>query len=278
MMINRALFITTAAGLAAVSAIALVDTRRISLSSRDGRREYRRVDTSGGVRLTKRLSDAPCTYGRTWGYDRNGVWVSDGCRAEFEIGGRYDDDRRDNNFPWSNRRDDRNDDGYGYGYGNGDTFRLESSDGRYRSISIDTRGGVELVRKLSDASCTYGRTWGYDQNRVWVDRGCRAVFQIGRGNGGYGGGYGGSYDSCPDWLPGRYSGYDNGDEFIVNIDRNGRVNLRRNYNGRWNDESGYYRDNSIYVGNWIFDVIRDRNNVNLRSKWDKNRRINLRKL
>lgn len=35
--------------------------------------------------LDKRYSGSPCTYGRTWGYDANEVWVTDGCRARFVL-------------------------------------------------------------------------------------------------------------------------------------------------------------------------------------------------
>lgn len=38
-----------------------------------------------------------CTQGRSWGYDRNGVWVSRGCRATFAYGygDRWESDRPD---------------------------------------------------------------------------------------------------------------------------------------------------------------------------------------
>lgn len=32
-----------------------------------------------------RKSDRPCIEGRTWGYQRNGIWVNHGCDADFEI-------------------------------------------------------------------------------------------------------------------------------------------------------------------------------------------------
>ncbi len=35
--------------------------------------------------LDKRYSGSPCTYGRTWGYDANEIWVTDGCRARFVV-------------------------------------------------------------------------------------------------------------------------------------------------------------------------------------------------
>ena len=43
------------------------------------------ADTSGGVRLYRQLSRSTCVEGRSWGYDGNGIWVEDGCRAEFEV-------------------------------------------------------------------------------------------------------------------------------------------------------------------------------------------------
>jgi Protein of unknown function (DUF3011) len=61
---------------------------------------------------------------------------------------------------------------------NGPTFRCESRDNRRRNCSADTRGGVRLVRQLSgSAICREGRTWGSDNDSVWVDNGCRGEFQ-----------------------------------------------------------------------------------------------------
>ena len=57
--------------------------------SRDGRRAYCRANTAGGVQLARRLSSAPCVSGRDWGSDRQGIWVDNGCRAVFEIGGAW---------------------------------------------------------------------------------------------------------------------------------------------------------------------------------------------
>jgi hypothetical protein len=37
---------------------------------------------------------------------------------------------------------------------------------------------VQLLRTLSDSACIEGRTWGWDRNGVWVDRGCRAEFSV----------------------------------------------------------------------------------------------------
>src|ERR1051326_5592478 len=59
----------------------------ISCSSNDGHRTYCNADTRGEVRLVRQLSGSPCRQGSTWGYDSRGVWVDQGCRAEFDVSG-----------------------------------------------------------------------------------------------------------------------------------------------------------------------------------------------
>ena len=44
------------------------------------------AETQYGVRLTRQLSKSSCILNRTWGYDSRGIWVRDGCRAEFTLG------------------------------------------------------------------------------------------------------------------------------------------------------------------------------------------------
>jgi hypothetical protein len=45
-----------------------------------------KADTRGGVTLERQLSRAGCWYDETWGYDAKGIWVSNGCRADFALG------------------------------------------------------------------------------------------------------------------------------------------------------------------------------------------------
>ena len=40
------------------------------------------------------------------------------------------------------------------------------------------RGQVEVYRQLSRNACNYGQSWGNDNGRVWVDKGCRAEFAV----------------------------------------------------------------------------------------------------
>jgi hypothetical protein len=139
----------------------------ISCSSDNMRRNYCAADVSRGVQLVRQRSDAPCVFNQTWGYAHGrGIWVDRGCRADFQLGGS----------------------GWG-GWDNGYNIYCASDDGRRNVCPTDTRGGVQLVRQRSDAPCDFGRSWGYSSRGIWVDRGCRADFQIGGGGGGNGGGW-----------------------------------------------------------------------------------------
>ena len=58
------------------------------------------------------------------------------------------------------------------------TIYCGSEDGRRRTCSVNTLDGVRLVEQKSSAECVEGRSWGYRRDYVWVDRGCRADFEI----------------------------------------------------------------------------------------------------
>jgi hypothetical protein len=57
----------------------------VTCSSNAGVRQLCDVDASGGVKLTRQISESACRMGYSWGYDRSGIWVDHGCRAEFEV-------------------------------------------------------------------------------------------------------------------------------------------------------------------------------------------------
>lgn len=141
----------------------------------DGGR-YRRcnADTRGGVRLSRQLSSSSCIQGRSWGYDRSGVWVSEGCRAEFDLGRGGGGWGGGGNGGWN---------------GGGDVVRCESEGGRMRTCPINGNR-ARLQRQLSSSSCIEGQSWGSRPGEVWVSNGCRAEFVAGRGGGWNGGGGG----------------------------------------------------------------------------------------
>jgi hypothetical protein len=68
------------------------------------------------------------------------------------------------------------------------TINCASQDGGRQFCPADTRGGVTMVRQNSNSPCIQGQTWGWDGRGIWVDRGCRADFQVGNS---YPGGPGG---------------------------------------------------------------------------------------
>ena len=179
---SRYLIALLALAAATVSMSASADSRyryndgyrgvQVSCSSNDGRNRYCNVDTRGGVRLVRQESRSPCIQGRSWGYDRRGIWVSNGCRARFELGGAGYGPARGNS-------------GYGYGYAGGgygagaQLVRCESQDERQRFCRVP--GGVreaQIVRRLSDSRCQFNYNWGYQRDGIWVDRGCRAEFSV----------------------------------------------------------------------------------------------------
>ena len=142
-------------------------TASVRCESNDGRTRRCNVAGSGNMRaqLVRQISRSACIEGRTWGSDRGSIWVTGGCRADFQI----------SNYGNASG-------GYGYGnygdqYGFGRLFRCESNDGRLRECAANTRAGVQLVKQLSRAACIEGRTWGYGRNGIWVTDGCRAEFR-----------------------------------------------------------------------------------------------------
>jgi len=58
---------------------------RVMRCESDGDYRHCRADVQVRVSLRRQLSRADCRYNDTWGYDRRGVWVDGGCRAEFAL-------------------------------------------------------------------------------------------------------------------------------------------------------------------------------------------------
>jgi hypothetical protein len=129
------------------------DTYMIYCASDDMERVWCPADSRFGVRIIRQRSQAGCLDGQTWGYGKRGIWVDRGCRADFLVSG-----------DWRTRA--------------AALIYCPSDDMRRNFCSIDTLDGVFIVRQRSEADCVFNRTWGYDRDRIWVDRGCRADFEI----------------------------------------------------------------------------------------------------
>ena len=131
--------------------------------STDGRRNVCRFNTRGQVTLRRQLSKTDCVEGRTWGRSGSGgVWVSGGCRAEFEIA----------DSGWQR----------GSASSSAHTVRCASHDGATSYCDWNASWGrPTLQRQISSAACEQGRTWGYGLRGLWVSGGCRAEFAPGAG-------------------------------------------------------------------------------------------------
>ena len=81
----------------------------IKCESNNGRRNYCGNYDPNQVRFEKQISGSPCVQGRSWGVDRSGLWVDNGCRAYFTVRrrGNREQGRRgyagDNPNGWWNR-------------------------------------------------------------------------------------------------------------------------------------------------------------------------------
>jgi hypothetical protein len=71
------------------------------------------------VRIVNRRSSASCDYGSDWGYDRNSVWVTDGCRADFALLNTRGNDHH--------ARDRNAGNGSNSGYGNDNGYNRQAS-------------------------------------------------------------------------------------------------------------------------------------------------------
>jgi hypothetical protein len=129
--------------------------------------QYRRctANTGNNVQLTRRIA-GDCTQGRNWGFDRHAIWVNHGCRAQF----RYGYSGGGGGYPPGGQ----------WGQGYAAQVRCESWNWAYRACRTNTQGRVDLLRTVA-GTCQRGRSWGYDNNIIWVNNGCRADFGYGFG-------------------------------------------------------------------------------------------------
>lgn len=147
----------------------------IRCQSKRDRDNYCTADTSGGVKLRKVLSSAPCVEGDSWGFDRTGIWVRKGCRADFDVPRAYSTGRG-----WKSQR------GYGRYYRDGE----QQGEGVAARVVCEARGqqrvvcpvqdlrNVDLVFERSRERCRFNVSWGFDDKSIWVDQGCRAEFLV----------------------------------------------------------------------------------------------------
>lgn len=136
--------------------------RTIRCESTDGRTRTCNTPWPDRSSLKRQLSSARCTLGSTWFTSPGRITVTQGCRAEFTSA---------------------NLDGPGTSL---ITLQCESHDGRLRTCGSNIVGRAQLQRQLSNQRCVEDRNFGVRNRSLWVDDGCRGVFQVRTsGNGAY---------------------------------------------------------------------------------------------
>jgi hypothetical protein len=117
--------------------------------------------------LVLQRSRAPCIEGQTWGYQNNGIWVTQGCEGDFRfqgVGG-----------PPAVVAPGRP----------GSTLQITCESRNYQQQYCPTGQQITsawVIEQRSSAPCVQGRSWGFQNGDIWVTEGCAAEFGIqGRG-------------------------------------------------------------------------------------------------
>lgn len=105
------------------------------------------------------------------GYTFDIEWSGGDDRQPDRRDGDRRDAERDRPSDGDRRPDDRRDNRV-------TTITCSSDDGRRHYCEVDTRSGVRLLKQRSGSPCDQDRTWGVDNRGIWVDRGCRADFEV----------------------------------------------------------------------------------------------------
>jgi hypothetical protein len=82
------------------------------------------------------------------------------------------------------------------------TIKCEANNDNRKYCGSYRPDEVRMQQQISGSPCIEGQSWGVDRQGLWVERGCRAIFAIGR-FGGPGGPGGGWWESEPGmaWPP-----------------------------------------------------------------------------
>jgi hypothetical protein len=155
-----------------------VSAEQITCESRGDRPEACGTVVPGSaVRLVQQMSNSPCVRGSTWGADHDSIWVSNGCRAVFEVRPRYSSNDDSYYYDADSLYDHGDHDRYrGSHIARNDSGRNIANSACVARVISDQPSGADLVgtadvRRVSDdlyvvnlstpkgaASCTVDRT------------------------------------------------------------------------------------------------------------------------
>jgi len=118
------------------------------------------------VTLVEQRSRSACIEGRSWGWDRRGIWVSNGCEGVFDIAVYAPPP------PVSPP----------LGAPGGEVITCESRNYQQQFCGTGNIVGAMLVQQRSRAPCIEGQSWGFRPDGIWVSGGCEVDFRIRRGH------------------------------------------------------------------------------------------------
>ena len=145
-------------------------TTRIVCESRSAAREQCKVAGATAIRLIKQYSTNPCRLNESYGIGFGHMWVSSGCRGEFEVTtGRTGPV---NGGPVNGGGVGDN------GTGLPDRVLCESKGAERTECRIPVGKQVRLARQISTSPCTQNSTWGFGYGMIWVTKGCRGEFDV----------------------------------------------------------------------------------------------------
>ena len=137
-------------------------TTRLTCESQSAARQQCPIAGATSIRLMRQISTNPCRLNQSYGLGFGHMWVSNGCRGEFEVtvGGTPGP-----SYP-------------GPGTGLPTRVTCESSNGQRNECRIRNGAQVQLVKQLSSAACVRNNSWGTGTGVIWVSGGCRGEFEV----------------------------------------------------------------------------------------------------
>jgi hypothetical protein len=128
------------------------ETYSINCKSNNKRRKNCPLKGLAQVELDRQISRVKCTRGQTWDVNNTTLWVDKGCDGRFLV----------TSLPtWKPY-----------------TLKCESRNKKRASCPVKADAVVSLQRQTGRNSCQQGVSWGHSGNAIWVDRGCKGIFDI----------------------------------------------------------------------------------------------------
>ena len=140
-----------------------VVTVDIDLESKDD--EYKETSFDGpilSVSILRKRGPVPCVYANTFGFVGNRVWIDKGAKGRFRVVYTKSIYIKVINLEQTE-----------------ETLRFYSVRNRFREKVLHRKiADVILVKTISKAPCIKSETFGFHDNKIWIDKGARGVFKV----------------------------------------------------------------------------------------------------